>query len=176
MQKKYPPVVVVDENDIPVGTAPLPEVLQKGLYHRIVAIFVVDDQNRMLLQLRGPAVKIYPNRWDQAAGGHVDAGQSYKDAAAAEIAEELDLHNVSLTTVATYRSNERDGDHIINQFERVFKATVPHDITLKPELTELTELRWFTSAELQSLITTQPDILTPGLLYDIRHFFPEFWP
>jgi isopentenyldiphosphate isomerase len=127
----YPPVVVVDENDNEIGSAPLAEVWQKGLYHRIVAVFIEDDQGRMLLQLRGPNVSVYPNCWDQAAGGHVDEGQSYDQAAINELAEEIGLHNVALTTLGTYRSSRQDGECIINQFERVYLVRVPHDVVLQ---------------------------------------------
>ena len=172
----YPPVVVVDENDNEIGTAMLAEVWQKGLYHRVAAVFVFDDQGRMLLQKRGPDVKVYANCWDQAAGGHVDAGQSYGETAADELAEELGLRKISLESVGTYRANHRDGERIINQFERVFRAVIPTGTALSPELAELAELRWFTPAELKQLIARQPDGFTPGLLYDLRHYFPEFSP
>lgn len=66
----------------------LAEVWQKGL-HRIASVFVEDDQGRMLLQRRGPNVKVYPNCWDQAAGGHVDEGFTYEQTAANELAEAL---------------------------------------------------------------------------------------
>jgi len=79
---KYPPVVIVDENDNEIGTAMLADAWRQGLYHRVVAIFIIDNQGRMLLQLRSPDVKVYPNRWNQAAGGHVDEGQSYETATA----------------------------------------------------------------------------------------------
>jgi isopentenyldiphosphate isomerase len=138
---KYPPVVVVDENDNETGVAMLSDVWQKGLYHRIVAVFVFDDHGRMLLQLRGPNVKAYPNCWDQAAGGHVDEGQSYEDAAVNELEEELGLKDITLTLMGTHRTNDKYGERIINQFERVYKTEVHHDIQLKPELSELTELR-----------------------------------
>jgi isopentenyl-diphosphate Delta-isomerase len=172
---KYPPVVIVDENDNEIGTAMLAEAWQQGLYHRVVAIFVTDDKGRMLLQLRSPNVKVYPNHWDQAAGGHVDEGQSYEVAAANELTEELGLHNVTLTEMGTYRSNAQDGDRIINQFERVYKAEVTHDTNLEPEGSEVTTLKWFTASELKTLFSQQSDKFTPGLLYDIQHYFPEFW-
>jgi isopentenyldiphosphate isomerase len=164
----------VDENDNEIGVAMLPEVWQKGLYHRIVAVFVFDDRGRMLLQLRGPDVKAYPNHWDQAAGGHVDEGQSYQDAAMNELAEELGLEGITLAVMGTHRTNDKDGERIVNQFERVYKAEIHHDTTLKPELSELTELRWFTSEEFKQLRTDQPDTFTPGLLYDMDYYFPEF--
>jgi len=173
---QYPPVVIVDEHDNEIGTAMLTEAWQKGLYHRIVAVFIIDDKGRMLLQLRSPTVKVYPNKWDQAAGGHVDEGQSYEIAAAHELAEELGLHDIALKEMGTYKSTTRDGDRIINQFERVYKAEVPQGTELSHEEYEIAGLAWFTASELQTLITQQPDQCTPGLLYDIEHYFPEYWP
>jgi len=173
--KKYPPVVVVDENDNEIGVAPLAEVWQNGLYHRIVSIFVVDEQKRMLLQLRGPEVKVYPNCWDQAAGGHVDEGFSYDKAAASELGEELGIYNVILTPLGTFSSNDKlDDGRIINQFERVYLAQVQYDVTLKLELDEVSKIQWFTPAELKSEIAQHSEKFTPGLLYVLREYFPSF--
>lgn len=173
--KKFPPVVVVDENDNEVGSAALSDVWQRGLYHRIVSIFVEDSRGRMLLQLRGPGVKIYPNCWDQAAGGHVDAGSNYDQTAANELAEELGLHDIALSPLGTFRSNEtlKDG-RIINQFERTYVARVPHNISLKLELEEVSKVQWFAPAELKSHIAQHPEMFTPGLLYALRKYFPAF--
>jgi len=175
MATMYPPVVVVDENDNEIGSAMTAEVWQKGLYHRIVTIFVFDDKGRTLLQLRGPSVKLYPGRWDQAAGGHVDEGRSYEQAAADEITEELGLHNMTLTAMGTHRINTRDGEPIINQFERVYSAYVPHNVSLKSgDASEVSSLTWFTPAKLKKLIAEQEDKITPGLLEDLRRYFPNF--
>jgi isopentenyl-diphosphate delta-isomerase type 1 len=169
----YPPVIVVDENDHEIGTAPLAEVWQKGLYHRIVSIFVQDDQGCILLQLRSPEVKIYPGCWDQAAGGHVDEGQTYEQAAMNEIAEELGLHDVTLTVLGTFRSNNKlDDGRIINQFERVYIARIRHNVVLRPEANEVSKLQWFTPAELKIEIAKHPETFTPGLLYGLREYFP----
>lgn len=165
-ETKYPPVVIVDEDDNEIGTAMLDDARQQGLYHRIVAVFIIDDAGRMLLQLRSPNVKVYPNCWDQAAGGHVDVGQTYETAAVNELTEELGLHNIALTELGTYKSHTKEGGRIINQFERVYEAKVTHDTNLKPEESEVTALKWFTASELKALIAQQPNNFTPGLLYD----------
>ncbi|HSX06596.1 MAG TPA: NUDIX domain-containing protein [Candidatus Saccharimonadia bacterium] len=172
----YPPVITVDEHDNEIGSAMLSEVWEKGLYHRIASVFIIDEQGKMLLQHRGPNVKAYPNSWDQAAGGHVDAGQTYESTAITEAAEELGLHNLVLTTLGTYRSNHQEGKQIINQFERVFSALIPSDTMLQPEAAELSDLQWFTSVELKALIGAQSEKFTPGLLYDLEHYFPDFAP
>ena len=169
----YPPVVVVDENDNEVGVAMLAEVWQKGLYHRIVSVFVEDDQGRMLLQLRGPNVGVWPNCWDQAAAGHVDEGYGYEQAALAELAEEAGLHNVPLKTLGTYRAHHQEGDRIVNQFERVYLVQVPHDVELHPEAAEVAQLQWFTPAEIKTHVANNPQEFTPGLLHALRLYFPE---
>jgi isopentenyl-diphosphate Delta-isomerase len=171
----YPPVVVVDENDNEIGSAMLAEVWQKGFYHRIVSIFVTDGQGRMLLQLRGAQVKIYPNCWDQAAGGHVDEGFSYDQAAANELAEELGVHNVPLKQLGTFRSNDKlDDGRIINQFERVYLAELSDGTELKLQADEVSKVQWFTAAELKALISQHPERFTSGLLYCLREYFPAF--
>lgn len=173
MTKIYPPVVVVDEHDNEVGSAMLAEVWQKGLYHRVVAVFVEDEQGNMLLQLRGPQVKIYPNCWDQAAGGHVDEGYSYEQTAVNELAEELGLQDVALKPLGTFRSNKTlDDGRIVNQFERVYLAQVTHDATLIPQADEVSELRWFTPNQLKAQIAQHPEEFTPGLLYGLHEYFP----
>lgn len=172
---KYPPVVIVDEHDNEIGTATLAVAWQKGLYHRGSSVFIIDDRNRMLLQLRGSQVGIYPNRWDQAAGGHVDKGHSYEETAVQELAEELGIKNIPLTTLGTFVSKDRlDDARINNQFERVFLARVSHDIELKPEQSEISKLQWFTAAELAAEIEKNPGTFTPGLLYALRTYLPEF--
>lgn len=170
---KYPPVVVVDENDNEIGSAMLDEVHQKGLYHRIVSVFVEEESGRMLLQLRGPGVKVFPNCWDQAAGGHVDIGQSYEQTAVNEAEEELGLQGITLKTLGTHRSNTQEGDRIINQFERAYLAQIPYGTPLKPQADEISALQWFEPTELKAQITERPEKFTPGLLYCLKEYFPS---
>jgi isopentenyl-diphosphate delta-isomerase len=172
---KHPLIVIVDENDNEIGSATLAKAWKSGLYHRIVSVFIKDGQGRMLLQLRSPNVKIYPNCWDQAAGGHVDEGQSYEQAARNEVAEELNLRDVTLRELGTFRSNNKlDDGRIINQFERVYLGQVSHDIILKPKLDEVKKIQWFTPFELKAEIAQKPEKFTPGLLYGLRNYFPDF--
>ncbi|HSW98793.1 MAG TPA: NUDIX domain-containing protein [Candidatus Saccharimonadales bacterium] len=170
----YPPVVVVDEHDREVGAAMTAEVWEKGLYHRIVSVFVLDARGQMLLQRRSVQVKAFPGCWDQAAGGHVDAGHGYDDTAALELAEETGLQGMPLETVATYRFNTQDEGRTINQFVRVYVARVPHGALVKPAADEVGELRWFTPAELCALAASKPQDFTPGFLHELREYFPEF--
>lgn len=173
--KKFPPVVVVDEHDHEIGSAMLAEVWQKGLYHRGVSVFIMDDDGRMLLQLRSANVGIYPNCWDQAATGHVDEGFSYEQSATNELAEELGLRDVPLEVLGTFRSHHvLDDGRIINQFERSYVGRVSPDVTLELESQEVSKAQWFTMAELKTQIAQTPEKFTPGLLHALHEYFPEF--
>ena len=175
--KKYPPVVVVDENDNEIGSAMLAEVWQKGLYHRIVSVFVLDEDNRhMLLQQRSSKVGIYPNCWDQAAGGHVDEGQTYDQAAHNEVKEEIGLTRFKLETVNTIRTNSVLADgRIINRFDRIYAVRIPKGTALEPEAAEVAKLQWFTAQELKDRFTKHPKQCTPDLLKLIANHFPMFY-
>lgn len=151
----------------------LDDVHQKGLYHRIVSVFVIDEGGRMLLQLRSPNVKVFPNCWDQAAGGHVDVGQTYEQTAQMEAEEELGMHGIELKVLGTHRSNSREGGRIINQFERAYVAQVPHSTSLKLQADEISALQWFEPSELKAKIAESPDKFTPGLLYCLKEYFPS---
>src|SRR5262245_46137287 len=61
------------------------------LQHRGVAIAVLSSDDRLLVHRRASTKDIWPSRWDLAAGGVVAAGESYEQAAARELAEELGI-------------------------------------------------------------------------------------
>lgn len=67
---------VLDENGVKTGeVATRTEVHQRGLWHRIVAIMIVDEEKRILLQQRSNDKITNSGKWDIAAAGHVDAGE-----------------------------------------------------------------------------------------------------
>jgi isopentenyl-diphosphate delta-isomerase len=45
-------VICVDEADNPIGEAGKLDAHERGLLHRAFSVFLVDDQNRLLLQMR----------------------------------------------------------------------------------------------------------------------------
>src|SRR6267378_4049705 len=117
-------ILVVDENDKPIGEFSKDEVWQKGLLHRIVRIMVEDEQGRILLQKRSMDVDTFPGCWDHSAAGHVDAGEDYEEAAKRELQEELGISNATLYKVAVYRTNNIFNGRKLNRFNALYKATV----------------------------------------------------
>ncbi len=63
---------------------------KKGFWHKSVHLWITDGKN-VLLQLRSPEKKYFPNKWDISVAGHVDAGETPLQALQREYQEELGL-------------------------------------------------------------------------------------
>ena len=55
-------------------------VHQKGLIHRAIHVFVRNEKNLWILQLRSQYKDTEPLSWTTSCSGHVDAGEGYLDA------------------------------------------------------------------------------------------------
>lgn len=164
------PILIVDEDDNPIGQATKQEAWSKGLVHRCVRIVLEDGKGNMLLQHRSPTKDIFPDCWDSAAAGHVDAGEDYDVAAYRELEEELGIKGIELTVVGTYRSSEAWRGHTFNRFARVYKATFA-GMPPRLEVDKVDDARWFSIEEVKALVRDTPDQVTDGLRQIIEHYY-----
>lgn len=83
---------VLDENGVRTGeVATRDEIHQKGLWHRIAVVAVVDAHDHILLQQRAEGKLTNPGKWDITAAGHIDAGETSLTTAEREVAEEVGI-------------------------------------------------------------------------------------
>lgn len=64
---------------------------KKGLIHKSVHVWIINDNNEILLQQRCSDKKLYPNKWDCSFAGHIGAGESSIEGAIREGKEELGI-------------------------------------------------------------------------------------
>ncbi len=82
---------VVDEDDHVVGQATRKEVHKQKLLHRVSNVFVFNSKGEMLVQKRSLSKDEYPGRFTSSVSGHLDAGETYEQAALREMYEEVGL-------------------------------------------------------------------------------------
>src|SRR5579872_1691656 len=80
---------VVDENDKIIGIKPKAECLAKGLLHRAILVFLLNEKNEVYIQRRAKNALFYGGFWSASCTGHVSSGETYDDAAKREMIEEL---------------------------------------------------------------------------------------
>jgi isopentenyl-diphosphate delta-isomerase len=163
-------IQIVDADDQPIGSSTRQEAWVNGSYYRLVQIVLRDAAGNFLLQKRSAQKPLYPNRWTNAASGHVDEGESYEVSAPRELAEEIGV-DVPLEFVGKFLVQKELDDKIINQFNGVFEGRIPHDAEFKLEPEEVSEVRWFTPNELKEKITATPEEFTPAMVKAVQEFY-----
>ena len=82
-------VILVTEQDEPVGSMEKMEAHRKGLLHRAFSVFIVNDRNEMLLQQRAKAKYHSGGLWTNACCSHPRPDEETKSAAVRRLHEEL---------------------------------------------------------------------------------------
>src|SRR5687768_18369219 len=82
-------MILVNENDEPIGTLGKDEVHRKGLLHRAFSVFIFDGAGRMLLQQRAATKYHGALLWTNACCSHPFPGEAVEAAAERRLQEEL---------------------------------------------------------------------------------------
>lgn len=141
----------LDENLEPLGTVPREEAHSRGLLHGVVHCWVVsrrEDGIRIWFQQRAHTKKDFPDYYDIAVGGHIDAGESHQDAILREMREEIGLSAVpgELRFLGCTREELRVGDFFDREAGYVYLYESPDPIFMPGE--EVTRMIWLPLEEL----------------------------
>ena len=113
-------VVLVDENDIEVGTMPKMEAHQKALLHRAISVFIFNEKGEWLLQRRALSKYHSSGLWSNAACTHPRPNESYLKAAERRLLEEMGLQ-CELTDLFNFIYKEKlDNELTEHELDHVF--------------------------------------------------------
>ncbi|MCW8384107.1 NUDIX hydrolase [Streptomyces justiciae] len=82
----------VDEQDEVLAVVERAEAIRRGWLHRVATIVCRDAQGRILVHRRPDAAALFPGQFNWMLGGAVNVAESYEDAAARELVEEVGVH------------------------------------------------------------------------------------
>lgn len=156
---------VVDECGNVVGKATREECHSGSmLLHPVVHLHIVSKESGIYLQKRSMSKDIQPGKWDTSVGGHVDYGESVKDALMREAREELgfmDFMPIPLEPYVFKSSVERE---LINPFFVIVKDK----IIFNPDKYEVEEGRFWTWSEVNDNIGK--NVFTPNFESEYQKF------
>jgi isopentenyldiphosphate isomerase len=153
---------VVDESDNVVGRASRAEVHgNPDLMHRVAHVLVFNSAGELFLQLRAPDKDVQPDRWDTSVGGHVDAGESYDEAAGREMREELGIVGAKLEHLYRYRHTNAYESEMVVTYRTVWDAAIDID------LQEISEGRFWSLEEIDA---AAPESFTPNFLDELARY------
>ncbi|OGG73169.1 hypothetical protein A3A38_03530 [Candidatus Kaiserbacteria bacterium RIFCSPLOWO2_01_FULL_53_17] len=148
-------IVIVDENDTPIGLKERDEVGPKDI-SRGSGIWITNTKGNVLLARRAFTKKHDPGKWGAAVVGAVDEGEEYDDNAVKEAYEELglsiDMHNL---VKGPKRFVQLPGRQFFLQWYFYTTDVAIERLSLQSE--EVAEAKWFTREELKEAIKTKPE-------------------
>lgn len=84
-------VILVDENDTPIGLMNKLEAHEKALLHRAFSVFVLNDNQELLLQQRAHHKYHSPLLWTNTCCSHQREGESNIEAGSRRLMEEMGM-------------------------------------------------------------------------------------
>lgn len=149
---------IVDTNGKPTGVSvPKSEIHSKGHLHNTAHVWCYTSKGEILLQQRAASKAICPLLWDVSVAGHIDAGETPKQAAIRESKEEIgiDISEEQLVKIGVFECFQTYPNGITdNEFHNTFIAEVDIKIEeLIPQKEEVEALKFVTISEFKRLLS-----------------------
>ena len=128
-------VILVDEQDNPIGLMEKLEAHQKALLHRAFSVFILNDKGEIMLQQRAANKYHSPNLWTNTCCSHPRAGETNQQAGERRLQEEMGLQ-VPLQEVFSfiYKApfdnglTEHEYDHVLIGYSDVQPQINPEEV------------------------------------------------
>lgn len=163
-------LVLVDENDQPIGVGDRKEAWANGYYTRNIRVMLKDQDGRILSQKRSTQKDLFPGMWTFAAGGHVDEGETWDKAAFREMKEEIGV-SPELKLVRSFIFKTDEGVKKVRQVIRIYEGVIDSSTQFDLEEDEVEEIAWYELDALKSMIQETPDAFTPSFRETISNFY-----
>ncbi len=134
-------------------------VHEKGLRHGSVHVWIIDQNQQILLQFRAANKKIFPSCWDTSVAGHLSSGDTAFTAATREISEEIGI-KISVDDLVLLGEFPEEFKMITGQVHREYNWVLGtrqnfYLSNLKIQKSELTDLKLVSSSELHEILNDE---------------------
>ncbi|WP_425425784.1 NUDIX hydrolase [Amycolatopsis sacchari] len=164
-------VAVYDERGGVASSATRAEMRARGLWHAAGEVLVRSgDGGSVYVHRRSPDKDVFGGLWDCWAGGVVAAGETPRECAFRELAEELGVRDVPLTPLFTHVFEQPP--HRCHNF--CFEVLWDGPVTHQPE--EIVDGHWLPLAELRKWAQDPESPLIPDGRRGILEWFRRYYP
>ena len=134
---------LVDENDQVIGRKLRSDVYAEGLKNfRVINVFLINSKGQLWIPRRTATKAIAPSALDFSASGHVSSGETYEEAFAKEVSEELNIDVTKVPHRELGYLTHKDG---FDLFMKIFEIKSDETPRYNPE--DFTEAYWLTPTE-----------------------------
>lgn len=167
MKEEY--VILVDRNDVQIGTMPKMEAHEKAVLHRAFSVFVLNSKNELMLQQRALHKYHSPGLWTNTCCSHQREGETNLQAGKRRLQEEMgfdtDLKNLFSFIYKSPFDNgltEHELDHVLLGF---------FDNSPKINKEEVADWKWMPLEDVQKDMVTSPELYTAWFKIIFERFY-----
>ena len=151
-------VILVDKNDVQIGTMEKMEAHKRGLLHRAFSIFIFNSNGEFLLQQRAPNKYHNGGLWTNTCCSHPLPGENVLKAAYRRLSEEMGFIT-SLSPAFNFIYNATfDNGLTEHEFDHVFTGIYEGEI--KADKTEVSDYCYKKLKDIDDSLQTHPQKYT----------------
>ena len=165
-------VILVDKNDNQLGLMEKIEAHKKAVLHRAFSVFILNDNNELLLQRRALSKYHSPGLWTNTCCSHPRDGESVINAGIRRLREEMgfetEINNLfSFIYKAEFDNGltEHEFDHVL--LGRYNKAPLINKL-------EVSDWKWTNIEFLKKDVVINPDLYTVWFKIIFQQFYKKF--
>lgn len=159
-------VILVNEWDEPVGTAEKLAAHRSGRLHRAFSVFVLNDEQELLLQRRAGSKYHSPGLWSNSCCSHPRPGESVAEAARRRLLEEMGFTcELEPAGALLYRADV-GGGLLEHEYDHLFLGRWNGQPC--PDPREVDRWRWIDLPSLRREIASRPEAFTYWLRAALR--------
>lgn len=144
---------LVDKNDKVIGVINRKIANKDPKYtHREIAVILVDENNRLLIQKRSQYKNVHPNMWSLTAG-HISAGDNPEKTAYLELQEELGLKGINLKFIVKNYHEYSHESHFVYYYIGSYSGE-----KINFEEAELSEIKFVSKIEYEEMVKNGENI------------------
>ena len=164
-------VILVDEQDNPIGLMPKLEAHQKALLHRAFSVFILNSKGELMLQQRAKHKYHSPGLWTNTCCSHQRNGETNIQAGKRRLQEEMGFSTqLKEVTSFIYKAPFVNGltEH---EFDHVLLGYYEDDPVINSD--EVSSWKWMPIEEVKNDIDQNPDLYTVWFVIIFTKFYKD---
>jgi len=162
-------VILVNENDEPIGLMEKLEAHQKGVLHRAFSVFILNDKNELMLQQRAQSKYHSPLLWTNTCCSHQKPNETNTEAGSRRLQEEMGFTTELLDVFSFIYKAPFDNGLTEHELDHVLVGKFNEEPNINP--TEVEAWKWMAIEDIKEDLRINPEQYTVWF----KIIFDEFY-
>jgi len=162
-------VILVNENDEPIGLMEKLEAHQKGVLHRAFSVFILNDKNELMLQQRAQSKYHSPLLWTNTCCSHQKPNETNTEAGSRRLQEEMGFSTELLDVFSFIYKAPFDNGLTEHELDHVLVGKFNEEPNINP--TEVEAWKWMAIEDIKEDLRINPEQYTVWF----KIIFDEFY-